>query len=74
LRINFPSILLGFQILTDVPKDAQVSSTLVNGQVIVLVAPITLKPGDLVMALPDVRRVELIERGGFIIWSASWLN
>lgn len=72
--LNFPSLLQGFEVMMDLPKNWTGSCMIVNGQIVVLVAPIALKTGDVIMVVPGTNRVELVKRAGIIVWRAAWAN
>jgi hypothetical protein len=73
--INFPVLLMGFSVDQDVPKGVEAACAhVVAGRQIIITTPIALKPNDLMMIDPRSGKLEIIERGGIVIWRAACVN
>lgn len=73
--VSFPYLLMEFHIVQDLSKGSEASCAhLVAGHKIVITAPIQMKADD--HFLVDIRngRMEIIERGGIVIWRATCMN
>ncbi|HLE52710.1 MAG TPA: hypothetical protein VI755_11645 [Anaerolineales bacterium] len=73
--VSFPSLLMEFQILIELPKGTPAAcGHLVAGHKVEIVAPIQMKIDDYILVDLQTRKVEEIRRRGIVIWRAACVN
>lgn len=72
--LSFPSPLQKFEVCQRLAKDAPTAYAHGVGAQFTFTPPIPLKPLDFIWI--DLRdgRVEMVERGGIIVWRSGWAN
>jgi len=72
--LNFLSPCWQFEAVREIPRGSRANHIHYVGSHLVMVAPIDIKPGDIMTV--DLRNghVETITRKGIAIWRSGWLN
>ena len=73
-RLAAPGRMLIFEAGQVVEKDSQCEYNFGGRFVLMVTAPISLRPSDVISVDSATGKVEIIEREGIVIWRAAWVN
>ena len=74
--ISFPSRCWNFEALVDIPKGTRTQPLPVHyvGIDLMVVAPIDIRPRDIMIVDLRSAHVEIVERDGIAVWRSGWVN
>ena len=72
--ISFPPVCHTFEALVIIPRGSRASPIHLVGSNLKIIAPVDIKPGDIMTV--DLRNghIEKVERCGIAIWRSGWMN